>query len=305
MIDEHVERFFWWINERHWIYLQKDAGDPWPWTDDPILQTYKFTNVFRELDTGTVWYRENWREPFAHHPKLFFNTCLYRQFNYWPTAEFLGFIEHDGDELVQDPNEERWWSIWYPEHIENALRERKQSGMRVFTGAHMLTGTLGGPEKKDKVWQVVWRVLDHIWHNEELYIPQPGDTLEKAYKRLLPAPGFGPFLSYEVITDLRHTRYLEDASDIMTWANPGPGAVRGIHRLFGFPLVRGYHAKMIKGVDYVQHMRELLVMSPDYLEDHVPDLEMRDIEHSLCEFDKYERTRTGHGRPRSKYVYKR
>jgi hypothetical protein len=33
------------------------------------------------------------------------------------------------------------------------------------------------------------------------------------------------------------------------------------------------------------------------------DLEMRDIEHSLCEFDKYERVRLGQGKPRSKYTY--
>jgi len=28
---------------------------------------------------------------------------------------------------------------------------------------------------------------------------------------------------------------------------------------------------------------------------------MRDIEHSLCEFDKYERVRNGEGVPRGKY----
>jgi hypothetical protein len=28
---------------------------------------------------------------------------------------------------------------------------------------------------------------------------------------------------------------------------------------------------------------------------------MRDIEHSLCEFDKYERVRLGQGKPRSLY----
>ncbi len=32
-----------------------------------------------------------------------------------------------------------------------------------------------------------------------------------------------------------------------------------------------------------------------------PRLELRDIEHSLCEFDKYERVRLGEGRPRSMY----
>jgi hypothetical protein len=30
-----------------------------------------------------------------------------------------------------------------------------------------------------------------------------------------------------------------------------------------------------------------------------PAWEMRDVEHTLCEFDKYERVRLGEGRPRS------
>ena len=32
-----------------------------------------------------------------------------------------------------------------------------------------------------------------------------------------------------------------------------------------------------------------------------PPFELREIEHSLCEFDKYERIRLGQGRPKQKY----
>jgi hypothetical protein len=38
-----------------------------------------------------------------------------------------------------------------------------------------------------------------------------------------------------------------------------------------------------------------------FRQDWMPSVEMRDIEHSLCEFDKYERVRLGEGRPRMKY----
>ena len=51
-------------------------------------------------------------------------------------------------------------------------------------------------------------------------------------------------------------------------------------------------------------MKELLDRSSMYLENYVPKLEMREIEHCLCEFDKYERTRLGQGRPRSFYKLK-
>ena len=38
-------------------------------------------------------------------------------------------------------------------------------------------------------------------------------------------------------------------------------------------------------------------------EDRFHKLEMRDIEHSLCEFDKYERVRNGEGKPRGRYKW--
>ena len=52
-------------------------------------------------------------------------------------------------------------------------------------------------------------------------------------------------------------------------------------------------------------MKDLLDRSPGYLQGHIDVLEMRDIEHCLCEFDKYERVRLGQGKPRAKYKYDR
>ena len=44
-----IEKFYDWINERHAIYLARVRGDSPPWTQDPILREYKFTNPFREM----------------------------------------------------------------------------------------------------------------------------------------------------------------------------------------------------------------------------------------------------------------
>lgn len=46
MIDtKNLEQFYWWMTERHKIYCRKAAGLPKPWTEDLILQKYKFTKV--------------------------------------------------------------------------------------------------------------------------------------------------------------------------------------------------------------------------------------------------------------------
>jgi hypothetical protein len=115
-------------------------------------------------------------------------------------------------------------------------------------------------------------------------------TLEAVHSWLKATYGVGNFMAYEIVTDLRHTRVLCDATDTMTWANVGPGALRGLRRLDA-------HVRPSGGV---ARMKYLLDVSPEHLPG-VPRLELRDIEHSLCEFDKYCRVKFGEGRPRSKY----
>tara|TARA_X000001388_G_C2136739_1_gene87090 strand:- start:29 stop:553 length:525 start_codon:yes stop_codon:yes gene_type:complete len=164
------------------------------------------------------------------------------------------------------------------------MQDRMARKEKVYTGAYMLTGTLGGT----KVEQTVDKILTPLYAN----FPCDFSSLENCWKSFLPYAGFSDFMSYEVVTDLRHTKWLCKAPDIMVWANPGPGAMRGLNRIFGRPL----DSKQKKPL-FIQEMRDLLAL----LNNEPLPLEMRDIEHCLCEFDKYERARLGQGRPRAKY----
>jgi len=272
MLDKKVEDFFNYINERHAIYINKEAGAEFPWTEDKILQDYSFCNVFRELDTVTIWLRENWREPYADHPNLPFAMAMARQINWPPTLEEIGFPEE-----------------WNPDHAKNVMFARQINKQKVYTGAYMLTGTLGGP----KVEQTIDKILTPLYENPPELHPS---SLQRTWREYLPYKGFAKFISYEVVTDLRHTKHLNKANDIMSWANPGPGAKRGLNRINGNELNEPLHIKRA-----IEQMEDLLDDSRKGLEPFVPALEMRDIEHCLCEFDKYERTRLKQGRPRAKY----
>ena len=270
-----IERFFYYINERHKIFIKRQLEDPFPWTDDEILQTYSFCNVYRELDKVTVWIRENWKEPYADHPNLPFAMAVARQINWPDTLQEIGFPEH-----------------WNPERVKAIMQGRMDRKEKVYTGAYMLTGTLGGT----KVEQTIDKILTPLFNNPpKLY----EDSLEKTWKEYLPYAGFSGFMAYEVVTDLRFTKYLENAKDIMTWANAGPGAKRGLNRIHNRKLEQN-----IKKDQLTAEMKELLDVSNDYIDPSLPALEMREIEHCLCEFDKYERTRLVEGRPRAKYKYK-
>jgi hypothetical protein len=263
-----VEDFNDFMVERHNIFIRKEINnDPYPWSNDAILTDYSFCNVYRELDRVTIWIRENWREPYADHPNLPFAMAVARQINWPDTLEEIGF-----------PTE------WRPQHVKNIMQDRMANKQKVYTGAYMLTGTLGGT----KVEQTVDKILTPLYAN----FPCDFSSIENSWKSFLPYAGFSDFMSYEVVTDLRHTKWLKNAPDIMTWANPGPGAMRGLNRIFGRPL----DSKQKKPL-FIQEMRDLLAL----LNNEPLPLEMRDIEHCLCEFDKYERARLGQGRPRAKY----
>src|SRR5690349_19516029 len=90
-----AEVLWYWMNERNNIYERRlDHPDARPYTQDPILQQYRFCNCFRELDTVTIWVRKNIREPFADHPYLWFMLAIARQIN-WPET-LAELIEANG-----------------------------------------------------------------------------------------------------------------------------------------------------------------------------------------------------------------
>jgi len=271
-----MEKFFEFIDERHMIYLRRLRGEEYPWTADPILQKYKFTNVFRENDATTVWFRENIREPMRDDPDVVMATIIFRWFNLISTGKLL--VEHDLHRL------------WDSEVCYEVLKDEPQW----ITGAYIIKS----PNGMDKLKGICW-AIDQIANDGNKFmndIHEARFSLEDQWNVLLPYPYMGPFMAYEVVTDWRHTWLGDQALDIMSWANPGPGARRGLNRIHGRPL-----EKTIKTKQCVEEMKDLLHASPAYIGVHVPNLEMRDIEHSLCEFDKYERVRLGEGKPRSLY----
>lgn len=282
--EQELEKFFAFVEERHAIYVRRTRGDPWPWTEDAVLQKWKFTNIYRELDTGTIWLRENIREPYADHPELFFNVILYRMYNHIPTAKVVGYIEND-NQLSQ---------------VVDNVQRFKDAGNRIWTNAHMLSGMLGGGGSK--IIQIFGTGMGYAWLRRKELEPTKDDTLESTFVKLDKIPTVGGFLAYEMVSDLRYTRYLQHAADIMTWANAGPGCQRGMQRLLGYPIKpRDKSLRYPSQRDYLYIMRFLLEESKNWLPKWMPAWEMREVEHSLCEYSKYMNVSLGQGKVRHKY----
>ena len=280
-IQEELDRYCYWQVERENIRLQKEVSKlPPPWTNDPILREFKFCQVFREDDRTTRWFKTHIREPLYYSEDVLMATVIFRWFNLIGTGRTL--LEHD---LLCN------WDR------EKAIKEiTKQS--KWVTGAYIIKT----PNGMDKVTGVS-ECISHMWNDRKFLVNKiyQKKSLETTWNLLRDYPYMGPFMAYEVVTDLRHTYLLNGAEDVLTWANAGPGAMRGLNRLTGREL--GYSKR---SHDWVGEMKELYKEVQTKLPVHILNrnemaYEMREIEGGLCEFDKYSRILKGEGRTRSIY----
>lgn len=300
MNPDLVAEYFRTARLRHEIYLKKARGDPWPWSRDPIFNSFKFTNVYRELDKVTVWFRENIRELMRDDPNVLLATVLFRWFNAIKT----------GEAVFQQTclNGRTAWEAYRDDNDLDAV----QGAIMAYCGAGPYISPaymIKSPDGMTKVPGILWAFNNFARHSEWRKMADQSMagkiTLERFVQWLSAYPYQGKFTAYEVASDLRHTCVLERARDVMTWANPGPGAQRGYNRLVGLKDHKIKYTKPNKRA-VLEAMRELLGLSQQseyWLKgDQYPDWEMREVEHWMCEFDKYQRVVNEEGYPKANYT---
>lgn len=271
-----LDKLAYWIEERHAMYLRRTKGGKPPWSKDEVMNTVFFTNPYRENDKVTVWYRQNIREPLEVDPRIIFATIAFRRFNSIQTGEVL--LKH-GLHLK-----------WNRDKAYREIHEMvAETGLPYTSGAYMIKGE-PGREKLD----YLCALNEKVYHQRRDILDQitNATTLEEVHRVFHALENVGPFIAYEWVTDIRHTYLLRDATDIDTWCSFGPGAYRGLHRILGEPV-------SAKVVPYALEKMQFLLK---VMRKRLPKMkfEMRDMEHSLCEFDKYMRVSEG-GRPKRWY----
>lgn len=312
-MSDLINEFFSLARERYSIFLKKKNGGSPPWTEDPIFQRYRFTNVFREDDTTTQWFREHVRDPLRDKPEMLLATVVFRLFNRITTGEaiFLQPALGLGDELEGESAWDAFLRTGDVGNLRAAILTACGRGPYV-TGSYIIK-TPDGLDKLDGVLQIVkWFVereydrphnrdqyrigeIKHNWKGmAEFMLAERNWSLQSAHHLLTKYPFIGHFTAYEIVSDLRHTALLDQAPDIMTWANAGPGAQRGLSRVCG---------RKLSAKECVKAMQDLLVLSqmPNYWPSDWPAWDMRTVEHWSCEVDKYMRVREGGPPPRQRY----
>lgn len=204
--------------ERQAIYYRRLADPVGPWTSDPILQSYRFTNVYRAADRVSQYLiREiQYRPDRSQDPnEVFFRTILYKLFNRIDTWENL---ERDLG-LIS-------WQETSIDHIKTAL-DNISLHNRIYSAAYIMPSPAYGYERKhaNHLALLLNMMMDGV--PEKL---AGAKSLQAVYKTLLSYPGIGPFLAYQFSIDLNYSRLFE--FDEASFVIAGPGAIDGIAKCF-------------------------------------------------------------------------
>lgn len=300
----HLHR---WITDRYAVHIRKDVQKlPAPWTDNPIIQEFRFTNVRREHDKETKWVIENVCKADMSEANKWANLILFRMINKSETCK--NFMPIDFDNVD-------WQKIIY--YVMNAPEDYV-----MFTNAFKTSGVKGAAARalghisafKDKENGVppVISVIQYcktIYDNEEL-ITDLGHcvTAQEFFNCLQRISGIAYFLAYQIFVDWTYCE--ESLWSENEFVVAGPGARRGLDLVFDNRDGMTYEEALFWLRDNWQIICDWLGL-PWNPNEIFTDLEPEDrymnvmsLQNCHCEISKYIRAVNGTGRPRNKYHYK-
>jgi hypothetical protein len=260
-----------WIAEREEIRRRREAGKPWPWTDDPILKDNRFCNVSRRFDKMTLVLGAHLGGLAGDYRSTLLSITLFRAFNRLATWDALKDMSTTG--------------LWDHRAARKRLRAMAARGEKLCSGVWMTAGAKGVPAYESQL-----EAAQHAWLNTSATgLPA---SLTGAYKFFTDLPMVGPFVGNEMVMDLAYlTQFLSGAPDRGTYIRLGPGAVRGLRRLRRVEVPSGLEQPKATDEDWEEFWRlcKSLKKKPPCRE----ALSIHDVEHVLCEADKYSRGMEG------------
>ena len=196
-------------------------GKPWPWTQNEILREYKFCNVYRAADRvsqylirNIIYSGENVKED-----DLLFRIVAFRFFSNIATWESVR------DVLGRSPRLGDLESGLF----EKALALTQQHNKNLYTGAFILCATNAyGRQLKYKNPVDFFR--DFFLKSNFECIFLHAKSLKRLYETLHTFPLMGDFMSYQIAIDLNYSPLVNFSENDFT--QPGPGAIRGIKKVF-------------------------------------------------------------------------
>lgn len=275
---ELVDLYWWFAAERQKILFARIGNEKPPWTADPILKEYRFTNAYRVSDrTSQYLVRHVIYQGPQDIENLFFRIMLFKLFNSMHTWRAL---EATFGELT--------WMQVRIESIEEALERTLQAGIPIYSPAYIMPPAPArlGQGKRKHVYHL--HLLERMMEDEMPQIINQAKSMVRVFDLLSAYPGIGNFLAYQYSIDLNYSTIVNFSEN--DYVVPGPGAKRGISKCFAD--LGGYDEADIIRIMTENQGKEVTRCRIDFKTLAGRKLQLIDCQNLFCELDKY--TRVSH-----------
>lgn len=271
--QEVYDLYWYFACERQNIFWKKLSGKEAPWTDDPILQSFKFCNSYRVNDRVSQYLLKNviYNGKQYNNEDMIFRILLFKIFNKEETWELL--LKNFGDITLSNFNFKDYSKV-----LENALL----SGIKIYNDAYISCANkaFGYNRKHDNHLAL----LDKIFNIDKAHLKIiNAKTMKEGFDILKNYPLIGNFMAYQLVTDINYSAVVNWKEDEFTVA--GPGSLRGINKCF---IDKG----KMSNEDIIRYMyehqdEEFERLNLDFKKIGNRPLQLIDCQNIFCELDKY------------------
>ncbi len=294
--QEIYDLYWYFAWERQNIFWKKLNGEEAPWTDDYILQQYKFCNSYRVNDRVSQYLLKNviYNGNIYEDEDMLFRIILFKLFNKEATWELL--VNEFGDITLKEFNFERYSKV---------LSEATLKGVKLYNDAYISCANkaFGYDRKHDNHLALLNKMF-----NEDKIAGRIKSckTMKEAFDIIKSYPLIGNFMAYQLVTDINYSEVVDWREDEFTVA--GPGSLRGIKKCF-------IDIGDMSNEDIIRYMyehqdEEFKRLNLDFKRIGDRPLQLIDCQNIFCELDKYCREKvpelkSNRTKIKKKYVYKK
>ena len=271
--QEIYDLYWYFAWERQNIFWKKLNGEEAPWTDDNILQQYKFCNSYRVNDRVSQYLLKNviYNGNIYEDEDMLFRIILFKLFNKEATWELL--VNEFGDITLKEFNFEIYSKV---------LSEATLKGVKIYNDAYISCANkaFGYDRKHDNHLALLNKMF-----NEDKIAGRIKSckTMKEAFDIIKSYPLIGNFMAYQLVTDINYSEVVDWREDEFTVA--GPGSLRGIKKCF-------IDIGDMSNEDIIRYMyehqdEEFKRLNLDFKRIGDRPLQLIDCQNIFCELDKY------------------
>ena len=271
--QEVYDLYWYFAYERQNIFLKKKNGLQAPWTNDKILQEYKFCNSYRVNDRVSQYLLKNviYNGKNYSSSDMIFRIILFKLFNKESTWELLLNNFDDITLKTFDINK-------YSEILEKAMKNK----IKIYNDAYISCANKAfGYNRKHDNHLALLNKMFNIDKVQNKIIKC--STMEEAFNIIKSYPLIGNFMAYQLVTDINYSEVVNWKENEFTIA--GPGSLRGIKKCF---IDKG----KTSNEDIIRYMyehqdEEFKRLNLNFKRIGNRPLQLIDCQNIFCELDKY------------------